>query len=297
MGNADDRERVGAKVSDPDETVWFGTSSFSSKDWVGPFYPEGTEPADFLSWYSRRYRTVEVDATYYAVPSRRTVAGWDEKTPEGFALAAKFPRSIVHGGEKATPDPSVVLEPDATYGVRDRFLDVMGEMGAKLGPLLLQFPYFAKRVFSQPGPFFERLDRFLADLPRDGFRYAVEIRNRRWLGADFAAILRAHGAVPVLVDHAWMPMGDELPETLDPLAEGVGYIRLLGDRKEIEEVTTSWDRIVVDRSDSLARWAKLLAELRGEAERIYVYANNHYAGHAPATLEELKQLYGETTGR
>src|SRR5206468_3839445 len=76
--------------------VRFGTSSFSSEDWVGPFYPPGTAPGDFLRHYAHAFDTVEVDATYYAVPSARTVDGWVAKTPEGFLLAAKFPRSIVH---------------------------------------------------------------------------------------------------------------------------------------------------------------------------------------------------------
>jgi len=159
------------------DRIYLGTSSFSETDWVGPFYPQGSKPAEFLSLYVRRFETVEIDATYYAIPAQRTVDGWAAKTPDNFIIAAKFPRSIVHGGEGSRPDPNVILMPDATYEARDRFLDVMSRLGTSLGPLVLQFPYFSKAVFDSKNDFLDRLDRFLDDLP-DGFRYAVEIRNR-----------------------------------------------------------------------------------------------------------------------
>src|SRR5262247_2071224 len=91
--------------------VRFGTSSFSWTDWVGPFYPPGTPPGEFLRYYATQFDAVEVDSTYYAIPADRVVAGWLAKTPPGFKLAAKFPRSIVHGGETRHPDPKRVLDP------------------------------------------------------------------------------------------------------------------------------------------------------------------------------------------
>ncbi|MDF1701660.1 MAG: DUF72 domain-containing protein, partial [Planctomycetota bacterium] len=117
---------------DPNALVRFGTSSFSSKDWVGPFYAKGTPPAAFLTEYARSFDTVEVDTTYYALPRARLVDGWREKVPEGFVLSAKFPKSIVHAGKTHTPDPTRVLDPDATYQDRDVFLETMARMGPKL---------------------------------------------------------------------------------------------------------------------------------------------------------------------
>ena len=69
------------------------------------FYPKGTRPGDFLAHYADRFATVEADNTYYAVPEPRLVEGWVRKTPDDFILSAKFPRSIVHGGEGPRPDP------------------------------------------------------------------------------------------------------------------------------------------------------------------------------------------------
>ncbi len=259
---------------------------------MGPFYPEGTPPRDFLDLYARRYDTVEIDSTYYAVPAARTVEGWAQKTPAGFLIAAKFPRSIVHGGEGARPDPAAVLDPDLTYPVRDRFLEVMARLGPRLGPLVIQFPYFNRGVFPAAGPFLERLDRFLGDLP-EGPRYAVEIRNRAWLTPGFADLCRRHRAALVLVDQAWMPHADEVESRFDPVTGDFAYVRLLGDRKEIEALTTTWEKEVIDRTERLRRWGRFLARMLAREVPTVVYVNNHYAGHAPATLERLRTLFRE----
>jgi uncharacterized protein YecE (DUF72 family) len=286
-----------SKSPAPDDWVRFGTSSFSSPDWVGNFYPQGTVPRNFLRHYATSFDTVEIDATYYAIPSAQTVSGWVDKTPEHFLVSAKFPRSIVHGGDRSVPDPEIILQPDATYAERDRFLAVMSRLGDRGGPLILQFPYFARRVLPEQAVFLERLDRFLGDLPAD-FRYGVEIRNRAWLGAGLTDICRRHKTALVLVDQAWMPHADELAKKLDPITTDFAYVRLLGDRKEIEALTTTWDREVIDRSERLDRWADYLVGLSEGRIKTLVYINNHYAGHAPTTALRLRELLRQRlTGR
>ncbi len=272
--------------------VRFGTSSFSAPEWVGPFYPEGTAPSDFLRHYAREFDTVEVDATYYAIPSARTVDGWVEKTPEGFLLAAKFPRAIVHGGDAEKPDASRILVPEAGEKERDEFLAVMSRLGSRLGPLVLQFPYLNRTVFPSAAPFLERLDRFLAALPK-GFRYGVEVRNRAWVGEALHAIAKRHRASLVLVDQAWMPHGDEVAARMDPATGDVVYVRLLGDREAIEKLTKRWDREVIDQGPRLERWADLLAALAERGVPSVVYVNNHYAGFAPATVRRLRAMFEE----
>jgi len=276
--------------------VRIGTSSFSENDWVGPFYPSGTKPGDFLTYYAKRFNTVEIDATYYAIPSAGTVDGWRLKTPEGFLISAKFPRSIVHGGKEAKPDQKVILVPEATYSARDKFLEVMNRLGDRMGPLVLQFPYFSKAVFDSADIFLERLDRFLTDLPPD-FRYAVEIRNRGWLTKNFAEMLRRHNVALVLVDQAWMPHADEVEKKFDPVTTDLAYIRLLGDRKEIEAITKNWDKEVIDRGERLERWAEVVARLIEREVATLIYVNNHYAGHAPTTAERLHDLILEKIRR
>lgn len=272
------------------DLVHFGTSSFSSKDWIGPFYKKGTRPMEFLRYYAMQFDAVEIDSTYYSIPSEYTIDGWLEKTPEDFHICAKFPRAIVHAGKDKMPDAKRILDRDATYGERDFFLAAMSRLNGSLGPLLIQFPYFSKQIFSYKDVFFERLDRFLGDLPKD-FRYAVEIRNRHWLKPDFADMCRKHKVALVLADQAWMPHGDQVFEWFDPITADFSYVRLLGNRKEIEEITTTWEKEVIDRTDMLKRWAEVLKRLADRNVETFVFANNHYAGHAPATARKLREMF------
>jgi uncharacterized protein YecE (DUF72 family) len=269
--------------------ILIGTSSFSSKDWVGPFYPEGTKPGEFLRYYSQFFNTVEVDATYYRVPAVRMIESWNNNTPEDFIISAKFPRAIVHAGDGPRPDADAVLTPDVTYEIRDSFLDVISSLGKRLGTLVLQFPYFSRQHFSSAKKFYERLNDFLDDLP-DGFSYGVEIRNRNWLKPEFAELLRRHNVALVLADQAWMPHGDEVQEMFDPVTSDHLYVRLIGNRKEIEAITKTWEKEVIDRTDSLKRWADMLTHLYRHQVNSLVYVNNHYAGHAPATARALDEM-------
>ncbi len=218
------------------------------------------------------------------------VDGWKAKTPESFVVAAKFPRSIVHAGTSTEPDAKRLLTRDATYEDRDEFLEVMARLEGRLGPLLLQFPYFATQAFASQSAFFERLERFLEELPRS-FSYAVEIRNPEWVDTKFAALCRRHDAALVLVDRAGLPHGRDLAATLDTATAPFNYVRLLGDRQHIERITTRWNREVIDHRDSLERWAELLAWMDERNVPTWVFTNNHYAGHAPTTVRRLQRYF------
>lgn len=267
----------------------YGTSSWSTSGWVGPFYPKGTKPADFLTHYATEFDTVEADVTYYRIPDRRMVEGWARKVPDGFRLAAKFPRSIVHGGEGPRPDPEKVLVPDAVAEDARSFVARMALLGDKLGPLVLQFPYFNRQVFPSREPFLARLDAFLGTLPA-GHRYAVEVRNKAWLDDELLGLLRGHGAALVLVDLLYMPHPDTLARQLDLVTADFAYCRLIGDRKAVDSKTKTFDAIVLDQTERLERWARLLQGIAGRVPETYVYANNHYAGHGPATIRQLAEL-------
>jgi len=269
--------------------VRYGTSSWSAQSWVGGFYPKGTKPADFLARYSEVFDTVEADVTYYRIPSRSMVQGWKRKTPKRFTLSAKFPRSIVHAGEGPRPDAARVLVPEYVERDTARFLEVMGELGERCGPLVLQFPYFNKSAFAEPGPFLERLAAYLETLPA-GFRYAVEVRNKAWVTDELLALLRARGVALCLLDLAYMPHPADLAADHDLVTADFVYARLIGDRKKLDALTDSFDRIVLDQGPRLQRWAGLLNLLSDSVDEIFTYANNHYAGHGPATAAELRAL-------
>ena len=267
----------------------YGTSSWSESSWDGVFYPPGTKPGEYLTHYAAQFRTVEADVTYYRVPDARLVEGWARKTPAGSVLSAKFPRTVVHGGDAEKPDGAKVLVPDVVGADVERFLAAMKLLGPKCGPLVLQFPYFNKGAFPNLDPFLKRLDAFLAGLPRD-FRYGVEVRNKPWIGAPLLEVLKKHRVALVLVDLVYLPHPAELAEKHDLVTTDFVYSRLIGDRKAVEEKTKTFDKIVLDQGPRLARWAELTKTLLDRVPLALTYANNHYAGHGPATIRELAAL-------
>lgn len=269
----------------------YGTSSWSEKSWKGVFYPSGTKPGDYLRHYATQFGTVEADVTYYRVPDAKLVRSWKEKTPEGFLLSAKFPRSIVHAGEGARPDASKVLVPELVRRDTERFLESMALLGSRCGPLVLQFPYFNRSAFASPEPFLERLAGLLEALPGD-FRYAVEIRNRAWLDEQLLELLRAQGTALVWADLPYMPHPAQLAARGDLTTADFAYVRLIGDRRAVEARTESFDRIVLDQGERLQAWAELLLATLERAPETYAYANNHFAGHGPETIRDLARRMG-----
>lgn len=271
----------------PMGTMHYGTSSWSEKSWVGPFYPPGTSPGDFLRHYATQFSTVEADVTYYRTPDQRLVSGWVDKTPPHFVLSAKFPRSIVHCGSGPAPDPGRLLLGEHVAADTEHFLSSMALLGSRCGPLVLQFPYFNSKAFSGPGRFLDRLAKYLDNLPTD-FRYAVEIRNKWWVKQPLLDLLRERNVAFVLLDHAYMPHPDEFDD-LDLLTTDFTYLRLIGDRKAVDAKTKTFDRLVLDQSMQVRRWSKLLQTILPKVKVAYAYANNHYAGHGPATIRQLAE--------
>lgn len=252
--------------------LYLGTSSWSFDDWRGSVYPVDAKSADYLSHYARRFTVVEIDMTFYRIPTRAMVKRWDEKTPPGFRFAAKIPQIITH--EKALLDCQTELQ---------QFTDVMSLLGSKLGPLLFQFPYFSKRNFPNAEAFLDRLEPVLVRLP-EGFRFALELRNRWWITSRLLDLLRAHRVALALTDHPWMPPITELIHRHDVVTADFAYIRWLGDRQAMEAITQKWDRLVVDRTQDTATWAAVVRQLLGRQLTVYGFYNNHYAGYSPGSI-------------
>ena len=259
--------------------IRLGTSAFTAEGWVGSFYPEGTQPRDFLSYYATKFDTVELDNTFYRTPALTTVQGWNTKTPSGFIFAAKVPQVITH--EKVLVD----CEDDLNH-----FLKTMAALGDKLGPLLFQFGYFNKSKVKSGAEFLALLKPFLKKLPK-GYKFAVEIRNKNWLDLRFVDLLREHGVALALIDQGWMPRPWEMKDALDLITADFTYVRWLGDRKGIEEKTKTWDKIIVDRRGDLLEWVELLKKVHKRRIQILAFANNHYAGHGPGTVNLFLELW------
>lgn len=252
-------------------TLHLGSQGWNYTAWVGPFYPERTRPADFLSVYARAFETVEVDSTFYAIPSERTVRGWASRVPASFTFALKLPQEITH--ERRLRDCADVAE---------LFFDRARELGTKLGPVLVQLgPDFGPAELPA-------LANMLPTLPRD-IKFAIEFRQRAWINDGVLALLAEHGVALTLTDARWVPRKQMLALAGRPTADFT-YIRWMGGNRDIVD----YSRIQIDRSRELEQWAGVLATLAKVRVKVYGYVNNHFAGHSPQSVRELQRMLGQT---
>jgi len=189
------------------KNLHLGTIGFSYSFWKGKFYPSKTEPKDFLAYYACQFNTVEVDSTFYRIPTEQTVLNWRKQVPDGFLFSFKFPQLITH----------IKMLKDCQYET-DVFLERVSLLGDKVGALLLQFPpNFGVEHLPD-------LENYLNKLPKQQ-RIVVEVRNKSWLNQTFYQILRANNAALAWADSSLMAEITEL--TSDFL-----YVRWEGDRKK-----------------------------------------------------------------
>ena len=203
--------------------IRIGTSGYNYPEWHGSFYPEKFPTGKMLPYYAERFSTVEINYTFYRMPSAKTIAGWDAETPAGFSFTLKAPQRITHFARLRDIDEPLRY-----------FLDTITGLGAKLGTVLFQLPpNFRKDL--------DRLGRLLDLLPA-GRRCAFEFRHESWLADDVYARLRSANAalcvadteeattpLEVTADWGYLRLRDQGYTDAD-LAEWAGRIRELGDR-------------------------------------------------------------------
>src|SRR5262245_25710500 len=153
--------------------IWFGTSGFSYKEWRPLFYPEGLPEKQFLQYYSSRLNSVEIDYTFYRMPSPKTIEAWKTATPENFKFTLKASQQITHRQRLKTPSDAL-----------DYFLSVAPGLESRLGMILYQLPPFFKCDA-------QKLEMFLSVLPR-GVPSAFEFRHDSWFTDEVYRLLRAH---------------------------------------------------------------------------------------------------------
>lgn len=254
---------VGTAGREVGASIHLGTQGWSYKDWIGTFYPKGTRPGNYLQFYGRVFDTVELDTTFYGPPRPDTVSRWRSETPDGFEFTAKMPQTITHDHRLVGAEAELV-----------EFLEAMLGFGPKLGPILVQLPP------SLDASAFSEMEGFLNILPTE-FRYAVEFRHRSWDTTQTLDLLRAHNVAWTVIDLHYMPR-------VINVTSDITYIRWLGNRRDIKTL----DRIQIDRSREIHDWARRLDEIAQRVQRIYGFMNNHYAGHSPASTNQLKAEMG-----
>jgi uncharacterized protein YecE (DUF72 family) len=238
--------------------VHIGCSGWSYPDWRGRLYPKGLPQHRWLEAYAESFDTVEVNNTFYRLPSPTAVEGWVEQSPKGFRFAVKVSRYVTHVRRLTAVESGI----KRFYEPLERLVD-----SGKLGPVLWQFPESFRRND-------ERLAGALEALPRG--RHAFEFRHESWFVPDVYANLREHGVALVIGDHPKWPFQAH-ERTTDWT-----YIRFHHGRRGRHG----------NYSDAeLGSWARRIAQWRRQTE-VYAYFNNDWSGYAPENALRLKRSLG-----
>lgn len=201
--------------------VWIGTSGYNYPEWKGTFYPSGLAAAKMLPYYSERFSAVEVNYTFYRLPTAAVVSGWAAATPPGFRFALKAPRRITH----------IAKLRDCESLLRT-FLDAASTLGPQLGPVLFQLPPTTKKDLPT-------LDRFTASLPPHT-RAAFEFRHVSWFDPEVMDLLRARNAALCVSD------SEKLHAPVEVTAD-VAYFRLRDEGYGPADIER-WARVIEERT-------------------------------------------------
>jgi len=241
--------------------VFLGTSGWSYKEWIGPFYKKGEKT--MLRAYGRVFKTAEINSTFYRYPTGKMVMGWSRYSPSEFVFTAKLPRLITH--EKKL-DLEAGVEEDL-----ERFLELMRILllDGKLGCLLIQLP--PKCDYN-----LDHIESFLKILPSE-FKFAVEFRNLSWMRKETWSLLERYKVAYTIVDEPLLP-----PEV--HLTSDIAYFRWHGHGER------PWFNYRYSKEE-LKPWIPKLQEISKKAKKAYGYFNNHFHGYAPENcLQVLKML-------
>jgi len=247
-------------------TLNIGCSGWSYEGWKGTFYPLKMENKDYLSYYSKFFKFVEVDSTYYHIPSRSTVRGWKDKTPDDFRFSLKFPKLITH--EKKLEDVAKPLS--ILFYSLEPLVD-------KTLTLLIQLPPFLseKKGFNPLQDMVHHLD--------ERFRYSLEVRHTSWFNDNVYDFLKENN-----ISLVWS-VRDELKSPLVVTSDQV-YIRFIGDRSISEK---DFGQIVKDRRKEMVEYVRKVRETQDENSNILdvlIAFNNHFAGFGPQSVNDFLNL-------
>ncbi|MDB5106299.1 MAG: hypothetical protein JWP91_3988 [Fibrobacteres bacterium] len=226
--------------------IHIGTSGWHYLHWRGPFYPPGTHPDQFLKLYLTHFKTVELNNSFYRLPSEETLTAWRDAVPPSFRFAVKASRFITHNKKLKDSGDSFRL-----------FFDRVRILGNRLGPVLFQLP----PNWRYNG---DRLEDFLSSLPR-GPAYVFEFRNPDWMRDEAFTMLDRFGAGFCIHD---------MPDSRTPeiVVGKVVYVRFHGPEGKYQGSYP--DGILSEWADKMREWSR-------KRKQVYCYFNNDIGGYAP----------------
>jgi len=245
--------------------IFLGTSGWSYKEWVGPFYSK--EDRSLLRAYAKVFKTVEIDSTFYRYPSKGMVMGWTKYSPEGFIFTAKLPQLITH-------KKKLSLNQGVDEDLR-RFIELMEplSLSGKLGCILIQLP---PKFDYKP----TEMEDFFKILPTH-VRFAVEFRDHSWMRHEAWALLEKYKVAYTIVDEPLLP--PEVHITTD-----LAYFRWHG------RGTRPWYNYQYGVKE-LEPWVPKVEQSAKKVEKVFGYFNNHYHGYAVKNCLQVVEMLGSQT--
>jgi uncharacterized protein YecE (DUF72 family) len=242
----------------PNGEFYIGTSGWHYKHWKGKFYPSELSDADHFPFYCTLFSTVEINNSFYKLPSLKTFGDWRKESPPGFIFSVKGSRFISHM-KKLNVNASSI----------QKFFNRAERLKEKLGPILFQLP--PKWNVNA-----ERLSTFLSRIPKS-HRYVFEFRNETWYTSEVYEILRKHNAAFCIYElaHHITPM--------EVTADFV-YVRLHGPGEKYQGNYSLRD---------ISKWAKRGKEWAQEGKDVYVYFDNDQEAYAAFNAWQLLELVNE----
>ncbi len=257
-----------------------GTCAWSFDDWRGVFYPGHLPAVQRLEFYARHLPAVEVDSTFYHVPTPHAVAHWHEVTPPQFRFACKLSREITHEHKLR-----------GTADALSTFLTALEPLGEKLACVLVQLPPFFTPQRDEAA-----LRDFIRGLP-GGLRFAIEFRHAGWHMPRVAHLLEEHRVSWAWNDTTAVEAQAEGPFAFLPDTTDFAYVRLMGDLEKKFDAgggklhryrTVQWPR-----EAGLENWAVRIRQAAETKREVFVAASNHYEGFAPRTCQRLAARLGQ----
>ncbi len=243
--------------------ILVGTSGYGYHEWVGPVYPEGTRPEDYLSVYARLFPTVELNFSYYKMPDADQLARIADQAGQSLLFSVKANDSLTHRVDPASWKDSLRLFRAALAPLLDR---------ERLAAVLLQFPY-SFHYDPDRRRYLDALLKAMAPLP-----LAVEFRNNEWYNNRVIDSFRDRRVALAALD---LPALKGLPPLVDVVTAPFAYLRLHGRNGEAWWGSDSASRYDYLYSDAeLATFVERIKALAARAERVFVYFNNHRRGQA-----------------
>ena len=246
--------------------IYIGCAGWDYKDWVGPLYPKNIERFHHLEYYAKYFDIVEINSTFYNLPSEEIVNNWALRIPNSFRYIVKIWQKISHNLNDSELETYIF-----------QFFSRMAYLKEKVSMFLIQFPPWFK--FSEKH--YKQLTNLLKEIPSE-YRYVIELRDNSWFDSELLS---------EIIDGSRVVLGTTYMPGIRPYYmpnQNIYYIRLIGDRE-----LTVFNRTQRKQEDAISDLTQNIQNLIKSPNiyEIFIIVNNHFAGFAPESVNELKKRF------